>query len=85
MPIYDFKCQRCGHLFEQLVKPDEIPRCPSCDAARTQRQFSYSAAVATTRTRASALAVERGKARAVKKEKDSAHAEYMRNHIKDHS
>ena len=30
------------------------------------------------------MAVARGKASAVKKEKDHAHAEYMRNHIKDH-
>jgi hypothetical protein len=28
--------------------------------------------------------VARGKATAEKKEKDHAHAEYMRNHIKDH-
>jgi hypothetical protein len=31
------------------------------------------------------MAVARGKASATKKEKDHAHAEYMRNHIKDHS
>ena len=30
------------------------------------------------------MAVARSKAGAVKKEKDHAHAEYMRNHIKDH-
>ena len=85
MPIYDFQCRQCGHRFEQLVRPDESPACPACGAAGPERLFPFSAAVSTARTRERALAVARGKARAVKKEKDHAHQEYLRNHEKDHS
>ena len=84
MPIYDYHCRKCGHRFEQLVKPDESPRCPACDAADPERQFAYSAAVSTTRTRGKALAVARSMSKAVKKEKDQAHAEYLRKHDEDH-
>ncbi|HTQ36427.1 MAG TPA: zinc ribbon domain-containing protein [Steroidobacteraceae bacterium] len=84
MPIYDYQCRRCGHRFEQLVKADESPACPACGASDPQRQFPSSAAVSTARTRGRALAEARGKASAVKREKDHAHAEYMRNEMKDH-
>ncbi len=84
MPIYDFQCRSCAHRFEQLVKPDEKLRCPACKAANPERFFPWSAGVSTPRTRARALAVEHGKARAVKKEKDHAHSEYLRKHNEDH-
>jgi len=85
MPIYDFQCKRCGHRFEQVVKAAESPPCPACGAAKPERQFPFSAAVSTAKTRARALTVARGKARAVKKEQDHANREYLQNHIKDHS
>ena len=43
MPIYEYRCAECGHLFEKLVfakeKEEEI-QCPSCGAAEAQRQMS---------------------------------------------
>lgn len=84
MPIYDFKCKRCGRSFEQLVKPGETPDCPQCGAAGPERLFPFSASVSTAKTRERAAAPERSKARAVKKEKDHAHGEYVRKHNEDH-
>jgi putative FmdB family regulatory protein len=84
MPIYDYHCSKCGHRFEQLVKPDETPHCPACHAADPERQFAFSAAVSTARTREKALSVARGRSKAIKKEKDHAHAEYLRKHDEDH-
>jgi hypothetical protein len=46
--------------------------------------FSATAAVSTDRTRARSVAAARRKASAVKQEKDHAHSEYLREHIKDH-
>jgi putative FmdB family regulatory protein len=84
MPIHDYQCQACSKRFELVVLANERPRCPDCRSGRLDRLFSGGAGVNTTRTRARTAAVARGKAGAVKKEKDHAHAEYMRNHIKDH-
>lgn len=85
MPIYDYKCRQCRHRFEQVVRVGEVPPCPKCNASDPERFFPFSANVSTTKTRARTTAIARGKARAVKKEKDHAHQEYLRNHIKDHS
>lgn len=87
MPIHDYQCQSCRKRSELLVLQGrtEAPVCPHCGSASLQRLFSGSAAVSTTRTRARSAAIARGRATAVKKEQDHAHAEYMRNHIKDHS
>jgi putative FmdB family regulatory protein len=84
MPIYDYQCRKCGHRFEQLVKPDETPDCLSCGARNPERLFPWSAAVSTGKTREQAMVGARGKARAEKKEKDHAHAEYLRKHNEDH-
>lgn len=84
MPIYDYQCRRCRCRFEQVVKAGETPDCPACGDAHPERLFSFSAAVSTEKTRGRALAIAQGKARAVKKEKDHAHREYLQNHIKDH-
>ncbi|MFO1502826.1 MAG: zinc ribbon domain-containing protein [Steroidobacteraceae bacterium] len=84
MPIHDYQCQGCSKRFELLLLPNEKPVCPACGSARLERLFSGGAAVSTEGTRARSAAVVRGKAKAVKKEQDHAHAEYMRNHIRDH-
>jgi len=47
MPIYEYACQNCGHRFEELIRGDEQPACPSCGASRLERQFSAAAAHAT--------------------------------------
>jgi len=33
MPIYEYRCQDCGHEVEKLQKIDDDPilRCPTCD------------------------------------------------------
>jgi putative FmdB family regulatory protein len=85
MPIQDYLCKRCSKKFELLVLVNEKPSCPSCESGALERLFSGGAAVSTTRSRARTVAIARSRTSAVKKEKDHAHAEYMRNHIKDHS
>jgi putative FmdB family regulatory protein len=85
MPIHDYQCKRCRKHFELLVMPKQTPVCPGCGGTDMLRLFASSASVSTTRTRGRSLAVARSKAGAVKKEKDHAHAVYLRNHEKDHS
>ena len=34
MPIYEYKCQSCGHEFEELVSlGGPAPACPACQGA----------------------------------------------------
>ena len=42
MPIYEYKCEKCGNFFEELVTGDrdkKIP-CPACGASETQKCMS---------------------------------------------
>lgn len=40
MPLYDFSCPKCNTTFEDIVRPDELPPCPACGNADTQRRVS---------------------------------------------
>jgi putative FmdB family regulatory protein len=47
MPIYEYKCAKCGHLFEYLADniSDQAAKCPKCGAKKPVRQLSlFSAA-----------------------------------------
>jgi len=41
MPMYEFRCEDCGALFEQLVNNAESPvSCVKCQSSRIKKQFS---------------------------------------------
>ena len=85
MPIYEYKCRKCGKRFEELVKIGETPECPRCHDPRPEQLFSMTAAVSTSTTREKSLRIARSAARSVKREKDHADAVYHSNYIKEHS
>lgn len=85
MPIFDFKCVKCGHCFEELVRGDQSPACPKCTAAGAERQFPLSVAVSTPKSRARTSGIARRAAKAVHRDKQVAEAETLRHHIKEHS
>ena len=43
MPLYDFKCVKCEHTFEELVNMSETsdPPCPICNS-ETEKLISLS-------------------------------------------
>ena len=44
MPMYDYKCTKCGTIFEELVfsstETDNKIKCPKCDFSNVKRQLS---------------------------------------------
>jgi putative FmdB family regulatory protein len=43
MPLYEYECQNCGHVFEVFTQRREVaaqPRCPACGKANAQRVLS---------------------------------------------
>jgi putative FmdB family regulatory protein len=42
MPIYEYRCKKCGAGFEHLARTLSAlaPNCPKCGAAKPQKQFS---------------------------------------------
>ena len=47
MPIFEYACLQCGHVFEKLVLTHnrDVPACPHCRGKRVEQKFS---AFATT-------------------------------------
>jgi putative FmdB family regulatory protein len=84
MPIYDYKCRACGHQFEKLVRLDEAPACPVCQAADPERLFSLPG-ISTQKSRSRTLGIARKQAGKIKRDKDHAQREYEQNYLKDHS
>ena len=47
MPLYEFRCESCGSVFERLVRSvptDEEPACPSCGSGEIRKELSVFAA-----------------------------------------
>lgn len=47
MPLYEYKCQDCGTVFEELVGktvPDNMPLCIKCGSDNCQKLMSTFAA-----------------------------------------
>jgi len=44
VPIFEFTCKKCGHLFEELLSLAELEggelKCPACRSKRIERGFS---------------------------------------------
>ncbi len=50
MPIHDYECEFCGHLFEELIRSDADEAdlvCPKCGATKPRRRMSVTARVAS--------------------------------------
>jgi putative FmdB family regulatory protein len=41
MPIYEYACTACGHLFERIMKIGEkAPGCPVCGVKETKKRVT---------------------------------------------
>jgi len=51
MPIFEYRCEACGHRFELLVFGSEKPACPKCSSKRIEKLLSGFAVSAPSRGR----------------------------------
>jgi putative FmdB family regulatory protein len=44
VPLYEFTCKKCGHIFDELMSLSELEKgkvkCPACSSKRVERGFS---------------------------------------------
>lgn len=45
MPLYEYRCAPCDHIFETLIRTrDDVPRCPQCGSMDVAKLLSVPAA-----------------------------------------
>ncbi len=79
MPLYEYQCRRCHHVFEVLVRGGAVPACPACQTADPERVVS-TFAVTTPGTSQARLAAARVAHKAGQKDKLIAEKEARDNH-----
>jgi putative FmdB family regulatory protein len=40
MPIFEYRCQACGHQFEAILFGSQTPECPKCHTGKLEKQLS---------------------------------------------
>jgi len=40
MPIYEYKCDECDQVFEEIVFGDKSVPCPKCGSGKTEKLIS---------------------------------------------
>ena len=85
MPSFVFRCVKCGHAFEELVRGDQAPACPKCAAEDAERQFPLSVTVSTPKSRARTSGIARRAAKAVHRDRQVADTDSLRHHLKEHN
>lgn len=48
MPMYEYQCNNCGEVFEEIVRfseADLLPVCPTCGARETRKKISVAASI----------------------------------------
>lgn len=48
MPIFDFRCKKCGRTFEVLVRGSVTLACPECESEEVEKLVSRPAAPGKT-------------------------------------
>ena len=57
MPIYEYRCEACGHEFEALVRSSDTPVCEKCASPKLARLLSLPAAPGSDAADALACAI----------------------------
>ena len=79
MPIYEYRCEACGHEFEALVRKNDVPTCEKCKSEKLERLLSLPAIKSET-THDLAMRAARKRDKALGTERVAAQREYERNH-----
>jgi putative FmdB family regulatory protein len=40
MPLFEYRCESCGHKFEHLARAGVVPACPKCQGEKLEKQLS---------------------------------------------
>ncbi len=85
MPLFDFRCRSCDHVFEVLVRPGHgTPPCPKCQGVDLEKLLAAFAVSSADRTRAAASVARAKAARVARRDNIAMDKEIMAHRKEDH-
>ncbi len=81
MPIYEYKCQKCGHEFEALIRPPATTKaaCPKCKSQALEQQLSAFAVNSQERAQSALKAARKDNEKTLRDQR-IARAEEIQHH-----
>lgn len=86
MPLFDFRCRSCNHVFETLVRSQDAsaPLCPTCGGRDLEKLPASFAVSSAERTRASATTARKKAATTASRDNVALEREIDRHRKEDH-
>jgi putative FmdB family regulatory protein len=86
MPLFDYRCRKCGREFEALIRPQDAapPACPACQATDLERQLPTFAVSSAEKTQAAADKKRTKEARVARRDNIAIDIEAERHRAEDH-
>lgn len=84
MPVFEYKCRKCGHQFEYLVlHSSPRPECPTCHEQDLEQLISL-CSMSSEATKQANLGAAQAKAAAVRNERQRQEHANLHEHFEDH-
>lgn len=80
MPIYEYKCRKCGHQFEKIVKISDTPDCESCQSSDLEKLFN-APGIRTTKSQRRSGSNESADRSKVHKELKVAESDFLKKEL----
>ena len=86
MPLFDYRCRKCGGEFEALVRPQDAapPSCPTCHGTDLERQLPTFAVSSAEKTQAAADKKRKKEAAVARRDNVAMDIEAERHRVEDH-
>ena len=86
MPLFDFRCQGCGHTFEALIRPQDLsgPQCPSCQGVDLEKLLPIPAVTSPEKIQAAADRKRHKEASVARRDNVAMDIEAEKHRIEDH-
>jgi putative FmdB family regulatory protein len=84
MPIYEYRCRACDHIFEALVRGADVATCPSCHGQDLERLLSSFAVNSDERSKATLHAARTQLTQSdARREKTRHEQKEIREHVRE--
>jgi putative FmdB family regulatory protein len=85
MPLFDFRCRSCEHVFEALIRPGHAtPLCPACQGVDLEKLLATFAVSSAERTQAAASVARNKAAKTARQDNVAMDKEIMAHRKEDH-